>query len=69
MKTNWTEPGCGSTIGELKELFGECPKRCQKNHHNFPYDSRTNLFITPTGEVEEYDFQRLHSDALEIVSA
>jgi hypothetical protein len=56
MKTNWVAPGEGATIWELTELLDWTPMRFIFP----PYtpNMKTNLAISSTGVVEEYDRQR-----------
>lgn len=57
MKTNWTGPGAGATVGELINELGFRPLWTQK----VLMSQRTNLALTSTGEVEEYDRRRFEN--------
>ena len=54
MKTNWTAPGAGATVGELVNELGFRPIWTL----DIPMEQRTNLALASTGEVEEYDRRR-----------
>ena len=57
MKTNWTAPGAGATVGELINELGYRPIWTQ----NISMNQQTNLALTSTGEVEEYDRRRFEN--------
>lgn len=58
MKTNWVAPGKGATIQELVTMFGRTGKLTHAHYMSGRQDRRTNLRITTTGEIEDYDYRR-----------
>lgn len=63
MMTNWTAPKAGATLSDLFFHFHEWPKHVSKEHR---CSARTNLAVTQTGVIEDYDLRRLHSENLEV---
>ena len=63
MITNWVVPKTGATMHELFATFRQWPKYAPEEYR---FSARTNLAITKTGVIEDYDYQRLHSENLEV---
>lgn len=68
MKTNWTSPKKGATLNQLYQLikrgkpwdwdsFNRLFHLAHKQKNG--WSAKTNLAITTTGELEQYDFERI----------
>jgi hypothetical protein len=55
MITNWVAPGEGATVQELRTLLGFVPRHLDGAEKQ---EQRTNLAISSTGTIEDYDRQR-----------